>query len=88
MAFAATHVVMDGVQAHSVGPLKVEYHTFSTVSGDTSGTITSKNLNNVLHCELIGLSQSALPTYSGKTVTIAFVDPAATTKGQIRLYGK
>lgn len=86
MAFAATVTAFEP-RSHSIGPWKVQYFTWTCASGDTSGTITATRLSSARHCELIGLTQTALPTYSGNVVTVAFADPVATVFGQARVLG-
>lgn len=88
MAFVATSKLINGsVKSHSIGPICCEYYDISAASADTSGTITSQ-LRGITHVELMGLTQTAVPSVSGSTITFAFVDPAATVKGHVRVYGK
>lgn len=87
MSFTATRKTVNGANAHSIGPICVEYFDFTAASADTAGTISS-GLRSIDHVELIGLTQTALPSVSGSTITLAFVDPAATVKGHARVYGK
>lgn len=87
MAFSSTLKKVNGSAfAHSLGPVSVEYWDIGAASGDTSGTITS-NLHSIVHVELMGLVQTALPSISGSTITLAFSDPAATVKGHAKVYG-
>lgn len=87
MAFAATRKSIAGSAiSHSIGPICCEYYDFTVASADTSGTISS-SLHGITHVELMGLTQTALPSVSGSTITLAFVDPAATVKGHARVYG-
>jgi hypothetical protein len=83
MAFSATMATSAGIErAFSLGPIKIQFFTYSAASADTSGTITVTGMSNVKHVQLDGsLVNSALPTYSGNVVTLAFVDPAATVHG-------
>ena len=88
MAFTSTLKKVNGSAfGHSIGPVAVEYWDCSAASGDTSGTITS-NLHSIVHVEMMGVVQSALPSVSGSTITLAFTDPAATVYGHCRVYGK
>ena len=84
MAFASTQKLD---RAWSLGPFKVEIHTFTAASGDTSGTVTASSLHTVDQVIVTGLS-NCTATYSGKTATLAFADPAADAAGQIIILGK
>lgn len=88
MAFVATIKKINGsATAHSVGPVAVEYYDFSAISGDVSGTIAS-NLRSISHVELVGgVVQTALPTISGSTITLAFTNPLASVFGHAKVYG-
>ena len=87
MAFASTLSTKES-RSFSIGPLKAEIHTFSVASGDTSGTITAKNLTTVQHVVMDGsLGMTSAPTFSGNAVTLAFADPAATRYGTLILLG-
>lgn len=88
MAFAATNLAAEP-RAFSAGPYKMQLMTFSVASGDTSGTITCDSLYRADQVYLSGgLTLTALPTYSGNAVTLAFVNPAATRYGTIIVFGK
>ena len=88
MAFTATALSTEP-RSFSIGPLKAEVYTWTTVSGDTSGTITSKNLHAISHILMDGgLTFTAAPSFSGGVVTLAFNDPAATVYGTVVVYGK
>jgi hypothetical protein len=82
MALIATNSALEP-RAYSVGPVKRQVMNFSVASGDVSATITFDSLASVGQIELHGLALTAAPTYSGNTVTLAFVDPAATRYGQV-----
>ena len=87
MALVATRKTVNGsATSHSIGPICAEYYDLSAASADVSGTITSL-LRGITHVEIMGLVQTALPSVSGSTITLAFVDPAATVKGHARVYG-
>jgi 2-methylaconitate cis-trans-isomerase PrpF len=87
MAFSATASTAEP-RSFSIGPKKVQIFNWGAASGDTSGTITADALNNAEQVIVGGgLTQSAVPTYSGNVVTLTFVDPAATVKGQLMVIG-
>lgn len=87
MAFVASALTAEP-RSFSIGPYKVQFMTFSAASGDTSGTITATSLSSISFVVFDGLNQTAQPTYSSNTATIAFADPLATVVGQILVYGK
>jgi hypothetical protein len=74
----------------SIGPLKVQFMTYSVASGDTSGTITASGLKEVFHVIVDGAAgvATAAPTVSGNVATLAFVNPAATRYGTIICIGR
>lgn len=74
----------------SIGPLKVQFLTYSVASADTSGTVTCAGLNEVMHIIVDGAAgvHTAAPTFSGNVATLAFVDPAATRYGTIIAIGR
>lgn len=88
MAFVATDATGES-RAMSLGPLKAQLLTWAAASGDTSGTITADKLY-LVQAVIIdgGLVMSAVPSFSGNVVTLAFNDPAATVKGDIMVLGK
>jgi hypothetical protein len=86
MAFVATLSTAEP-RSFSIGPLKIQFYTFTLASGDTSGTITAAGLSSVKHCLVDGLVKSAVPTFSGNVVTLAFADPVATVAGTIMVIG-
>lgn len=87
MAFAATNSTSEP-RAMSIGPLKVQFMTWSAASADVSGTITADKLTRVLHVIIDGKMQhTAAPTFSGNVVTLAFADPAATVYGTLMVIG-
>lgn len=69
------------------GPLKAEFYTYTALSGDTSGTITSLNMHTLYHVLMDGVVQSAAATFSNNIATLTFVDPAASVFGTIVLIG-
>ena len=77
-------------RSFSIGPWKIELQTYSVASGDTTGTITANALSSVSFAMISGPAAvaTALPTYSGNAVTLAYVNPAATRYGTIILFGK
>lgn len=87
MAFAATLSTKESRKFSLGGPLKCEIHTYSIASGDTTGTITSKNLHTIYHVMIDGLTCSAAASFSGNVATITPVDPAATCYGTLMLIG-
>lgn len=76
-------------RAFSLGPLKVQFYTWTAASGDTSGTITAAGLTSVKHVIIDGMGKgmSAIPTFSGNVVTLAFADPVATVAGTAIIFG-
>lgn len=86
MAFAAT-ISTTEPRANSIGVMKCEVYTYTAVSGDTTGTITSKNLNKVFHVLIDGISYTAAPTFSANAATLAFTDPGANIFGTVLLFG-
>jgi hypothetical protein len=81
MAFAASAVTSDP-RSFSIGPLKMEIQSFTMLSGDTSGTVTSGRMATVKECFIIGgVAQSAAPSINGNVVTLAFADTATGTTG-------
>ena len=88
MAFVATASTAEP-RTFSLGPVKVQIFTFTCASGDTSGTITATGLTRAMHAMVSGLGKgmSAVPTFSGNVVTLAFADPVATCAGTILVIG-
>lgn len=85
MALASTQVLD---RAWSIGPYRIEVHTFTAANGDTSGTATAKSLHEVDQVIVTGLL-NVTATYSGAVATLAFADPGvAGTAGQIIFIGK
>lgn len=83
MAFSAIASTSEP-RAFSLGPLKVEIQTFSAVSTDTSGTVTATRLSRVDDVLVMGsgsLCQTAAPSISGLTATLALADPASGCAG-------
>lgn len=89
MAFASVLSTKEP-RSFSVGPLKMEIHTYSVASGDTSGTVTATGLSSISHVIVSGVAgvATAAVTYSANVATLAFADPAATRYGQILIFGK
>lgn len=87
MAFVATLSTKENRKYSLGGPLKQEIFTWTCASGDTSGTITSKNLHTLYHVLIDGVVQSAAATFSGNVATITIVDPVATVFGTLLLIG-
>ena len=87
MAFAATLSTNEVRKVALGGPLKAEIFTYTAVSGDISGTITSKNLHTIYHVIMDGVSQSAAATFANNVATVTFVDPAANAFGTLLLIG-
>lgn len=90
MAFSATLSTKEP-RSFSIGPLKMEIHTFTMLSDDTSGTVTAKSLERVDHAIVVGgVNMSAAPSISGKTVTLTFedIDDATPTHEQKNVAGQ
>ncbi len=88
MAFAAT-ISTSEPREFSLGPVRMEVHTYSAASADTSGTVTSPSLTNIFHIIIDGkILHTSAPSFSGNVVTLAFADPAATVYGTLILIGR
>lgn len=87
MAFAATNSTADP-RAQSIGPRKMQVMTWTTASGDSSGTVTADGLIRAENIIIDGIKLTAAPTFSGNVVTLAFVDPAATVYGTLIVMGR
>jgi hypothetical protein len=88
MAFAAVASTSEP-RSMSIGPLKVQFMTYSVASADTSGTITAPSLKEIFHVICDGqLQHTAAPTFAGNVATLAFADPAATRYGTIMVIGR
>jgi hypothetical protein len=87
MAFAATLSTKEVRKVALGGPLKAEIFTWTAISGDTSGTVTSTNLHTIYHCIIDGVVLTAAPTFSSNVATLAFANPAATVFGTLILIG-
>ncbi len=86
MAFVAAAEAGDLNRSFSVGPVKFEIQTFSAISTDTSGTVTALALSRVDACVLMSagtLCQTAAPSISGTTVTLAMADPSSAITGYV-----
>jgi hypothetical protein len=86
MAVVVTQQPSTNPRAWSIGPFKMEVHTYTIASGDTSVAVTAGSLNNIAFAMLAGLSMTA-ESISGRTVTWTVVDPAASRVGDIILIG-
>lgn len=87
MAFAAAASTTEP-RAISLGPLKMEIQTWTAENTDTAGTVTASRLETVDHIIIDGMEQTAAPSISGKTITLAFTDPGASVAGTLILLGK
>lgn len=90
MAFVATSASDSSRarRAFSLGPLKVQFLTYTAASGDTSGTITADQLIEASFVMVDGkIQQTSAATFSGNQVTLAFADPLATIAGDIMVFG-
>ena len=80
---------LGSAHARSIGDVKMEIHDISIISGDVSATATATALSRIDYAILVAaVSQSAVPSYSGKVATFTFVDPAATVKGSVIILGR
>lgn len=80
-------------RAYSIGPVKQQVLNIAAVSGDTSGTITATNFNQIELVEVSGgMRLTAAPTFSNAippVITLAFTDPStAGWFGTITIHGK
>lgn len=87
MAFAST-VLAAEPRAVSLGPIKMELHTWSSVSTDVAGTVTATTLSRIDAIIVDGMEHSAAPVLSGNTATLAFKDPGANAFGTLIILGK
>jgi len=88
MAFVATASTKEA-RSFSLGPLKIQIMTYAVASGDVAGTVTADRLSEAQHILIDGaIAQSAVATYSGNVVTLAFADPAATRVGTLIVLGR
>lgn len=87
MAFSSTLSTSEPRGFAFGGPLKAELHTWTAASGDTSGTITAKNLHTVYHVYVDGMQHTTAPVCSGKTAVLAFTNPGATVFGTVLIVG-
>jgi hypothetical protein len=89
MAFVATPLAAEP-RSYSIGPWKEQLFTYAVASGDTTGSITATALSEVVQVIIDGPCgvASTAPTFSGNVVTLAFVNPAATRYGSIRVLGR
>lgn len=72
----------------SIGDINFEIMEMPLISGDVSAVVTAKALSRVDYCVVVGASLTGYPTYSTNTATLAFVDPAATIKAYVLLFGR
>ena len=75
-------------RSFSVGPVCMQLINFSVASGDTSGSIKCDRLSSLVFAHVSGVVQTAAPTFSGNTITLAFADPLATVYGQVIAVGR
>jgi hypothetical protein len=89
MAFAAASLTAEP-RSFSIGPWKEQIMTYSVASGDTSGTVTADSLTEIVAIIVDGVCgvATAAPTFAGNVATLAFVNPAATRYGTIRVIGR
>ncbi len=88
MAFAATASTKES-RSFSLGPVKSQIFTWTTISGDTSGTSTATALKEAFHVVMDGgLAFTAAPTFSSNVVTLAFTNPAASRYGTAIVFGR
>lgn len=90
MSAAATPTVITqfgSAGKRSLGDKYLEIQEMPLVSGNTTAVITAVSLSRIDYAVVIGCTQTALPTYSGNTATLAFVDPVATIKAVVLLFG-
>lgn len=71
----------------SIGVKHIEIQEMPVVSGNVSATVTASSLSRVDYAIVIGVTQTAYPTYAGAVVTLAFTDPVATLKCWVILFG-
>lgn len=89
MAFASSPLTGGLSRALHQDDVRLEYQNISAASGDTSGTLTARNLIRIdAVIVAAGLKLSAQPVISGLSVSLAFEDPAATVAGKVILIGK
>lgn len=84
MAFSASALSGSLARAWSIGPVKIEIQSFVAATSDTSGTVTAKCLSSVDQVLVMSdgtLCQTAAPSISGLTATLAFADPASACAG-------
>jgi hypothetical protein len=86
MAFSSSPLTKEP-RAFSLGPWKMEIHSFTAADDDTSGVVTAKNLKEVIaampsvHCSAISVS--------GAAATLTFADPGASgLSGYVILLGR
>jgi hypothetical protein len=88
MSTSVATAVATLAQTWSLGPVKVQVFDVPLVSGDTAVTVTGDRMIRAIFGLLaVGVTQTAVPTYSGATATFTITDPAATIKGQVILLG-
>lgn len=88
MAFAASAGTGRLENAWSLGPIKVQYMTWSAASADVAGTVTASRLSTAEGIIIIGLELTAAPTFATNVVTLAFTDPGATVHGTLLVLGR
>lgn len=71
--------------AVSIGPVRIQILEVVATTGSTSGTIQATRLGRIFHIIIPGIkSQTAAPTYSGNTATVAVTVPAETAAAQTK----
>lgn len=72
----------------SIGDVNMEIMEMPLISGDVSAVVTASALSRIDYCVVVGASLTSYPTYSNNTATLAFVNPAATVKAVVILFGR
>jgi len=86
MAFVSA-VSTSEPRSFSIGPVKVEFHTFTSADDDVAGTVTAVALSEVFHI-IIGLELDEAPTYAANVVTLSFTDKGGAVDGDLILIGR
>ena len=92
MAFAAVDATDSSRMRRgiSLGPIKMQFLTYTCLSTDTSGTVTADGMAEITAILIDGVQQSAAATFSGNVATLAFVCPTGSTtspSGDIIVFG-
>lgn len=89
MALVATPVSVRGVRRHSIGPMLVEYGTYTAAIADVAGTITAASIAEVdFIVTTSGVILNAVPTYAANVVTLSFIAPTVAVAGTYMLFGR